>query len=625
MQDNDSTERENSLRGFWSLFITQFQGAFNDSAFKTLVTFMVLGMTVYTTEDKDTLAPVIGAVFAVPFILFSMSGGYVSDRYSKRTVAIGTKIAEVVIIILATIGLCFKILPLLITAVFLLSTQSAFFGPTKYGLLPELLSEKRLSWGNGVLNLGTFVAIITGTILSGILSDAFDQDNQVWSGLVLFVFSLIGLAASLGISRVQPANPSKNFHWNFMPEFLRQLKKIREDRILFLAVVGSTYFWFLAALLNLTILFYSKFVLHLGDTRIGFLLAALAIGIGSGSFVAGFLSDNKIEYGLIPLGSVGLSAFSAWLYMPDLTFPMVAFLLAALGFSGGFYIVPVNALIQHRPDPSNKGSVLATNAVLSFIGVFLSSCVYYLLKLGVGMTYPQLFLACSLMTLGGSILILQLLPDALMRSLIWILTHSFYRLRVEGRNNIPGKEGALFVSNHLSMADAFFVIASTDRHIRFLICERVYEKWWIKPFARLLRSIPISSDLHPQEMINSLQEASHWIKEGNVVCISAEDQIKQIGQTLPFHRIMQKIVKSVDVPILPVHLNNVWGSIFSSERGWSFLRVLHRIPYPVTVSYGRSMSRQTPPPNVQQAVQELGAEARGQHKSGVKSLHRKAN
>ena len=625
MQDNDSTERENSLRGFWSLFVTQFQGAFNDNAFKTLVIFMVLRMTAYTTEDKDTLAPVIGAVFAVPFILFSMSGGYLSDRYSKRTVAIGTKIAEVFIIILATIGLCFKVLPLLIAAVFLLSTQSAFFGPTKYGLLPELLSEKRLSWGNGVLNLGTFVAIITGTILSGILSDAFDQDNQVWSGLVLFVFSLIGLAASLGISRVQPANPSKRYHWNFLPEFLRQLKKIREDRVLFLAVVGSTYFWFLAALLNLTILFYSKFVLHLGDTRIGFLLAALAIGIGLGSFVAGFLSGNKIEYGLIPLGAFGISTFSAWLYIPDLTFPMVAFLLAALGFSGGFYIVPVNALIQHRPDPPNKGSVLATNAVLSFIGVFLSSCVYYLLKLGMGMTYPQLFLVCSLMTLGGSVLILQLLPDALMRLLIWILTHSLYRLHVEGRNNIPGKGGALFVSNHLSVADAFFVIASTDRHIRFLICEGVYEKWWIKPFARMLRSIPISSDLHPREMVNSLQEASHWIKEGNVVCILAEGQIKQIGQTLPFHRIMQKIMKSVDVPILPVHLDNVWGSMFSSERGWFFWRAPHQIPYPVTVSYGQSMSRQTPPSNVQQAVQELGAEAREQRKSHVKPLNREAS
>ena len=622
-------------RGVWSLFVTQFQGAFNDNAFKSLVTFMVLGMTVYSSDDKDKMAPVIGAVFALPFIIFSMSGGFLSDRYSKRSVAIGTKAAEVVIMLLAIVGLWFKIMPLMIVVVFLLSTQSAFFGPTKYGLMPEMLPEERLSWGNGVLSLGTFVSIITGIILAGVLSDKFGADRQVWSGVVLLTFSVVGLIASTGIKHVPPANTAKEYRWNFLAEIFRQVRVIRKDRVLTLGVVACVYFWFLAALLNLIILFYAKFVMGLGDTKTGMLLAALAIGIGAGSFAAGYLSGKKIEYGLIPLGAIGLSFFSALLSRSDVSIPgsslfapeaavfaSVAILLGLLGFSGGFYIVPINSLIQQRPDPKIKGSVLATNAVFSFCGVFLASCVYYLLKLGLGLSYPQLFLACSLMTLAGTIYILWLLPDALMRLLIWMLTHTLYRVRVRGRGNIPERGGALFVSNHLSLTDAFYLIASTDRQVRFIMFRGMYEKWWIYPFARMLRVIPISSELRPREMIKSLQAATDWIKEGNVVCIFAEGQITRTGQMLPFRKGMQKILKGVDAPIIPVNLDGVWGSIFSFEKGRFYWKLPREIPFPITVSYGEAMPPDSEPHEVRQAVQELGAAAWEERKPRLRPLHR---
>ena len=323
-------------RGFWSLFLTQFQGAFNDNAFKFLVTFLVLSLG-FTTDERDQLAPVVGALFALPFVLFSMSGGYLSDRYSKRSVAIGTKVAELMIMATAVVGLALNSIPLLIAVVFLLSTQSAFFGPAKYGLLPEILPRERLSWGNGTISLGTFVAIIAGTIVAGQLSELF-RGRQVWSGVILFGFSLLGLAASWGISRVPPASVTKKFRLNFVPEFLKQFRMIRTDRVLFLAVLGASYFWFLSALLQLSILFFGKDVLQLGDAEISYFMGTLAIGIGAGSFTSGHLSGRQVEYGLVPLGALGLTVFTAVLAHPGLTtFGPVAIVLLCLGFfSAGF-------------------------------------------------------------------------------------------------------------------------------------------------------------------------------------------------------------------------------------------------------------------------------------------------
>ena len=572
-------------RGFWSLFLTQFQGAFNDNAFKFLVTFLILSLG-FTTEQRDQLAPVVGALFALPFILFSMSGGYLSDRYSKRSVAIGTKVAELLIMTTAVVGLALNSMPLLIVVVFLLSTQSAFFGPTKYGLLPELLPQQRLSWGNGIISLGTFVAIIAGTLVAGQLSELF-RGQQAWSGVTLFCFSCLGLTASLGISRVPPANVTKEFRLNFLPEFLKQFRMIRTDRVLFLAVLGASYFWFLSALLQLTILFYGKDVLQLGDVQISYFMGTLAIGIGAGSFTSGYLSGRKVEYGLVPLGALGLTVFTAALAHPSLTtFGPVAIVLLCLGFFGGFSIVPLNAIMQQRPDPQTKGSVIATAAVLSFSGVFLASCAYYLFRLGLQFSLREIFLACAVMTLVGATFATYLLPDALLRLLFWLLTHSLYRVRVEGRNNIPERGGALLVCNHLSFVDIFLLIASTDRHIRFIMWQGMYERLWIKPFARILRVIPLPSDLRLREMIRSLKEASESIKNGDLVCIFAEGQITRIGQLLPFRQDFVRIMKDVDAPIIPVCLDGVWGSIFSFEKqrlGWKLPR---GIPYPVTVSYG---------------------------------------
>jgi len=607
-------------RGFWSLIVTQFQGAFSDNALKWLVIYLIIGMGL-SEAQRDFWASLVAVLFALPYILFSMSGGYLADRYSKRSVTIGTKAMEIGVALLALAGLASGSLGIQYAAIFLISTQAALFGPSKYGLLPELLPEERLSWGNGIIELGTFGGIILGTIAAGYMSEGF-RGHQGWSGLILVALGTLGLLTSLGITRVPAADASRRFHTNFIAEVWRETQRIRKDRVLWLAVLGNTYFWFLGALLQFTIVLYGKTVLHLSDKQNTHLQAALAIGIGVGSVAAGYLSGGKIEYGLIPLGAIGLTVFAATLSRVGMTFWHVMEHLALLGFFGGFFAVPVNAMIQHRPEPSRKGAVLATAGVLSFAGIAVSGGAYYLLSGVLHLSPGMVFAVGSALTLLATIYVLLLLPDALLRLALWMLTHSLYRIRVEGRDNIPERGGALFVSNHMSMVDALLLISSTDRPIRFLMYKGSYDHPFIKPFARILRCIPISSELRPRDMIHSLRTAAAAIQEGEVVCIFAEGQMTRIGQMLPFRRGFERIMKGVDAPIVPVNLDGVWGSIFSFERGRFIWKVPRRIPYPVTVSFGRPMPPTATALDVRQAVQELHTEAYHHRKARMRTLDR---
>ena len=599
---------------------TQFQGAFNDNAYKNLIVFIILG-TAIEKADRDRLVLVAGALFSVPFILFSMTGGFLADRYSKRTVTIGTKLFEIGVMAFAIAGLAWQNLHLEMAAIFLASTQAAFFGPSKYGLLPELLPEPRLSWGNGVIELGTFLASIAGLVSGAFLADAF-HGRQGWSGLVFLALSVAGLILSLGITKVRAADPSKKFQANPLTDLWKQLGLIRRDRVLWLAVLGNTYFWFLAALLTANIVFYGEDVLHSSSTRTGILQAAVAIGIGLGSLAAGYLSSSKVEYGLIPLGSVGMTVFGVLLSAPNLSFAQVLMLLAALGFSAGFFAVPVNALIQHRPDEKEKGGVIAAANLLSFVGIGGAAGVYYCFQHYAHFSPPSIFLSVSLVTVAATFYVLYLLPDALLRLLLWIATHTLYRIHLEGRENIPAKGGALLVPNHVSMVDAVLLIASIDRPIRFLMFKGSYDHPLVKPFAKIMGVIPISSQLRPREMIQSLRTATQALKDGEIVCIFPEGQMTRIGQMLPFRRGMERIIKGVDVPIIPANLGGVWGSVFSFERGRFLWKLPRKLPYPVTVTFGKPMPSATSAQDVRQAVQELGAEAYRLRKRYMRTLHR---
>ena len=604
--------------GFWSLIATQFQGAFNDNGLKFFVIFLILG-TNPTASEKDLLVFVIGNLFALPFLLFSMAGGFLADRFSKRSVAIGTKIFEVCAMLFAVYAFTRGNSRMAFAVIFLASTQAALFGPAKYGLLPEILPSELLSWGNGVLELTTFFAIISGAVIGPLLAQSLHGRAAV-AGLFFGACSLFGLTTSFGISRVPPADPSKRFRFNIFADLKKQIQIVRPDRVLHLAIAGNAYFWFLGALLQFVIVFYGREILHLDETRGGYLQAGLAIGIGVGSYAAGLLSAGKIEYGLIPLGAIGMSVFALAVSIHGLTFLQVLILLGALGFSGGFFVVPINALIQHRPEESHKGSVIAFANFLSFVGVIAASAIYSGFTHYLHVSLASFFTWTAITSLAATIYTVVLLPDSLLRLLLWIATHTLYRLDVDGREHVPARGGALLTPNHASMVDAVLLLASIDRPIRFIMFKGSYEHPLVKPFAKIMGVIPIASDQGPREMIHSLRMATDALKNGEIVCIFPEGQMTRIGQMLPFRRGMERIIKGVDVPIVPVNLDGIWGSIFSFAGGrflWKFPR---RIPYPVRVTFGQPMPSTSTSQEVRRAVQDLGAEAFARRKKRMHTL-----
>ena len=616
MPDQDTNWR----RGFWSLIATQFQGAFNENGLKNLVIFLILAMPL-KSEEKDSKVLLVGALFSGPFILFSMTGGYLADRFSKRNVTMGTKLFEIAVMLLAILAFAQENLHLAMAAVFLASTQAALFGPSKYGLLPEVLPESLLSWGNGILELGTFLAIIAGSLAGASLSDAF-RGRQGISGLIFLACSLVGLATSYSITSVPSADPARKFNPNFLGDLWTQGTLIHRDRVLWLAVLGNTYFWFLGALLQFNIIFYGKSVLQISDTKNGLLQAAVAVGIGVGSFAAGYLSGGKIEYGLIPLGAMGMTVFGFFLSGHGLPFLTVFLLLAALGFAAGFFVVPINALIQHRPEQEKKGGVIGAANLLSFVGIGFASVIYYAATHLAHLGPAAIFFWASAATLAATAYVLYLLPDSLLRLLLWFATHTLYRIDVQGREYLPARGGALLVPNHASMVDACLMIASTDRPIRFLMFKESYEHPLIKPFAKILRVIPISSQQRPREMIHSLREATQALRDGELVCIFPEGQMTRIGQMLPFRRGMERILKGVDAPIIPVHIDGAWGSIFSFSGGRFLWKLPRKIPYPVRVAFGRPLPPTATPQEARQAVQGLGVEAFAHRKRHMKTLPR---
>ncbi len=600
---NETENPPASPRGFWALIVTQFQGAFSDNTLRWLTTFIIMD-TVVPAERRDRLITVVTVLFTLPFIFFSMTGGFLADHFSKRRVVIGVKVFEVFVMLLAFYSLVTSHLYVTIFCVFLMGLHSAIFGPSKYGLLPELLAEKKLSWGNGILEFGTFVGIVGGTVIGGLMAT-----QPKWPRAALVALAFIGLITGWQITKVPAADPAKEFRWNFVADLWVQMKQMHRDRPLWLALIGNTYFFGIAAMIQLVIVIYAKDVMGIDNPiQTSYLQAATGIGIGTGCFLAGFLSAGKIETGLLPLGAVGLTICSALLGRREISHTGVVINLSVLGLFGGLYIVPISAILQHRPAREDKGAVLAAVNLISWIGILLAAALFGLFTAVLKLSPPEIFVVISILTLAATIYLLALMPDALLRFVLWCVTNTLYRIRIVGRDNIPEKGGALFVCNHLSFADALLLIASTDRPVRFLMLKDLYENRWLKPFAKILRVIPISSEQRPRELIQSLQTASDAIRNGEVVCIFAEGQITRIGQLLEFRRGFERIMKGIDAPIIPVALDGVLGSPSSFEHGRMVRRFPHRLPHPVTVSFGAPLPATTPAVEVREAVQNLIAD-----------------
>ena len=392
--------------------------AFSDNALKWLVSFLVLESGV-SRERRDFLfVLLVPLVFAIPFLVFSIPGGYFADRFSKRSVTLWTKILEVLTMGCATYALWVNRLDLAAVALFFLCTQGAIFGPSKYGLLPELLPTSRLSWGNGLIELWTLLAAIGGTLGGGFLAHTF-RGRQEWSGFFLMGLSLIGLTTSLGITRVPAADKQRKFAWNWAKELFQEIGRMREDAVLWVAVIANTFFWFLGAILLLNIVLYATDVLQVDEVHSSYLMAALSLGIGAGSYIAGHASGRKIEMGMILPGLTGIVLATGALSVPGLTFEGVLALLFALGICAGFFVVPVNALIQNRPRPEVKGRVIGASNFLSFGGIALQPLVQYaMLRLG----HPdpgRVFLISAVACVAMAFVLARMLPELWPCALHW--------------------------------------------------------------------------------------------------------------------------------------------------------------------------------------------------------------
>jgi acyl-[acyl-carrier-protein]-phospholipid O-acyltransferase/long-chain-fatty-acid--[acyl-carrier-protein] ligase len=415
--NSDVAERP-SLGGFWALIAVQFQNAFSDNALKWLVSFLVLE-TALTKAQRDLwFVLVVPLLFAVPFLLFSVPGGFFADRYSKSSVTLATKLFELVVMGLATLAFAANRLDLAAVALFLACTQGAIFGPTKYALLPELLPESRLSWGNGIIELTTLLSAIFAALAGGFLTTHF-RGRQVWSGVVFLGLSVAGLLVSLTLPRLRAADPGRRFDWNVPREFFVDFARIRRDNVLWVAVLANTFFWFLGSLLLLNIVLYATDVLRVDEAHSSYLLAALSLGIGIGSFLAGYASRGKIEQGMILPGLFGILAMAVFLSRPGIGYVSAAALLGLLGMAGGFFVVPVNALIQRRPAAGDKGRTIAVANLLSFVGVALQPLAQYaMLRLG----HPdpgRVFLVSAGMTLVMGVVLVRLMPELGPRALDW--------------------------------------------------------------------------------------------------------------------------------------------------------------------------------------------------------------
>lgn len=601
--------REGSIRdrGFIALIVTQFLGALNDNAFRFVIAAIITDTLVKGESGTGYLSLSI-AVFILPFLLFSTFAGFLADRYSKRNVIIVTKVLEMVIMGLGLWALVVGNIWAILVTVFVMGAQSALFGPSKYGILPEMLPKEKLSYGNGIVQMWTYAAILIGQSLSGFIM-VWTQPDYFRSAYIFMGIALVGVVTSLSVTRVPAANPRRTFHPHFLKEIVNNMRGIHKDRALFMSIMGLTYFGFLSGLFQPNVLLYARKVMEINHILMGILIGALTCGIGLGCWLAGRVSLDKVELGLVPLGAVGVSFFSIMLGFVHGSWWLALVTMFLLGLSSGFYMIPLTTMIQTIGARERLGQILATNSFLSFAGILAGSFFLYLLRDGFGLNAAQIFVVSGGLTIAASVYIIQLLPYSFVRFLVWMLTHTIYRIRVLGREHVPQEGGGLLVGNHVSYVDAVLLVVTMQRPIRFMVYRELYDVKWLRPLLRLARAIPISYNDGPKAMLASLSTAAQAIRDGELVCIFPEGRLTRTGNMLRFNRGLERVVADTDCPIIPVHLDRVWGSIFSFERGKYFFKWPKLLPYPVTITFGEAMPTDSSAYAVRSRIRELGADS----------------
>jgi 1-acyl-sn-glycerol-3-phosphate acyltransferase len=596
-------------RRFAPYFVTQVLGAFNDNLYKNALVALIafIPATLANTGlNQGLLINLCAGLFILPFFLFSAIAGQVADKVEKATLIRRIKLFEIVIVCFAAVALLLNSLVLMIAVLFLLGVQSAFFGPVKFGILPQHLDESELVGGNGLVELGTFLAILVGTIVGTqlILKTA---GNVVPIIIATMLVALVGYFASRKIPIAEAGDPSLKINFNSVSETVRLIRYTHKNRIIFQAILGISWFWFMGATYLAQFPVYASDVLGGSGDVFTLLLALFSIGIATGSALCEKLSDGLVEIGLVPFGVIGITLFGLDLYFATPNAPLgdnlglLAFLSAPgawrlcadiifIGMFGGFYIVPLYALIQQRSHPEKLSRAIACNSVMNAIFMVLSALVAGVM-ISLGFSIAQMFLGMAIMNAMVAIYIFRLVPEFLMRFLIWLLIHTMYRVRKIDLRNIPEDGAVILTCNHVSFVDALIVGGCIKRPVRFVMYYKIFSIPVLNFIFRTARAIPIAGAKEDKAMFDqAFVEMNAAMQAGEVLCIFPEGQITHDGQMNPFKQGVMKVLEKTPVPVVPMALQGLWGSMFSRKGGKAFAKLPRRFNAKIALVVGEPIA-----------------------------------
>lgn len=589
-------------RRFAPFFLTQFLGALNDNVFRNgLVILVTFQGIVVAGMNESQLANVAGALFILPYFLFSATAGQLADKYEKSFLMRRIKLFEILLMSIAAVGFVTQQFPLLLFVLFLMGFQSTLFGPVKYAYLPQRLDDHELVGGNALVEAGTYIAIILGLIIGGV-AVAVDPNSLMLLVSCLIAFALIGYIAARQVPVTAAADPDLEINLNAWKETWRIISFAREKQSVWLSVLGISWFWFFGSAMTLQVPAYTLQILNGNEEITTLLLVAFAVGVGFGSLLCERLSGHRIELGLVPFGAIGLTVFAIDLYFAQ---PVAAatevesvkqFLarsgswrvlvdLAMLGAFGGFFSVPLYALIQQRSEPRHLSRIIAANNIINAVFMVAASILSIVVLLR--FSIPELFLVLAVLNAVVAFYIFGLLPEFLMRFLAWIAVSFLYRVRVNGVENIPDRGAAIVVCNHVSYVDAIILSAAVNRPMRFVMYYKIFEIPLLSFFFRQAKAIPIASASEDETIMKAAFEiVDTELANGNIVCIFPEGAITRDGEIHRFRPGIEKILERRPVPVVPVSLGRLWGSWFSRSHDGTLKRIPGRLFARVPVRIG---------------------------------------
>jgi 1-acyl-sn-glycerol-3-phosphate acyltransferase len=586
-------------RRFAPFFWTQFSGAANDNLFKFAFTVMVTYELQISWLPPAMAGLVIGALFILPFLLFSATSGQLTDKFDKITMIRLVKNLEIAIMLIAAYGFHHENVAVLLLCTFLMGLHSTLFGPVKFAYLPQVLGERELTGGNGMVEMGTFVAILLGNVVGGLIV-AIPEVGRQDVAISCVVLALLGRTVAQFIPSVPATDPGLKINFNPVSETLRNLQLAHGNLVVFRSLLGISWMWFFGAVFLSQFPSFAKEVLHGNEQVASLLLVVFSVGIGGGSLLCEVLSRRHVEIGLVPLGAIGMSVFAIDLYfasrgleppvgrLAGAAFALPEFLrvtahwrimadLALLSLFAGLYSVPMYALIQLRSQPTHRARIIAANNILNALFMIASSVIAgVLLKLG--MTIPQIFLLVGVANAVVALYIFMLVPEYLLRFIAWVASHLVYRLQVRGDENIPIQGAAVLVCNHVSVVDAVLLMAASPRPIYFVMDHRIFKVPVLGWLFRLARAIPVASRKEdPAAYDAAFEAAAQVLREGDLLAIFPEGGITRDGTLQEFKGGIMKILERQPVPVIPMALTNLWGSFFSRiEQGGAMVRPFRR-------------------------------------------------